>query len=74
MGLDMYAYRTWTRIPQVDFDPPDDCERIAYWRKHPNLHGWMHLRYRNRGGDNAEFNCAPLRLDAGDLDDLERDA
>ena len=70
MGLDMYAYRTRKQIPPVDFDEPDDAEQIAYWRKHPNLHGWMHKLYKANDGE-REFNCVPVQLLAADLDALE---
>jgi hypothetical protein len=44
MGLDMYAYS----VPEADVvddfaykkDSPN-VKRIAYWRKHHDLHGWM---------------------------------
>lgn len=70
MGLDMYAYKTSAQIADTDFDAPDHCEEIAYWRKHPKLHGWMEALYRRKGGA-AEFNCVPVKLDEADLDALE---
>lgn len=58
---------------------------IAYWRKHPNLQGWMQqrwLRKLNIPTDASDqfiedripgpFNCVELELTAEDLDDLER--
>ncbi len=71
MGLDMYAYRTRAQIAQVDFEEPDQTEQIAYWRKHPNLHGWMDDLYEAKGGEQV-FNCVPVQLVAADLDALER--
>jgi hypothetical protein len=71
MGLDMYAFATDAAIPPVDFKAPDDQSELHYWRKHPNLHGWMRNLYRDKGGDDADFNCVPVRLDASDLDALE---
>lgn len=73
MGLDMYALITKTH-PQtaVDFKVEDAVE-LHYWRKHPNLHGWMKQLYRDKGGTDAEFNCAKLLLTEGDLDHLEAD-
>ena len=50
MGLDMYAYSTQQVIPPVDFEMPEDAQQIAQWRKHPNLHGWMHTLYLHEGG------------------------
>jgi hypothetical protein len=71
MGLDMYAFTTAEDIDAVDFNEPSDCAELFYWRKHPNLHGWMEELYRDKGGD-AEFNCVGVRLDADDLDALEK--
>jgi hypothetical protein len=49
---------------------------IAYWRKHPNLHGWMAQlwlgRENNELRDAGNFNGIELELTAEDLDDLER--
>ena len=72
MGLDMYAHITRQQIPAVDFDQPADSAQIYYWRKHPNLHGWMERLYREKGGECEDFNLAPLRLDEADLDALEQ--
>lgn len=71
MGLDMYAYRTKQPIPPVDFDEPEEMERIAYWRKHPNLHGWMAQLYDRKGGTDADFNVVPVELTLEDLAELE---
>jgi hypothetical protein len=73
MGLDMYAYVTSEKIPAVDFDKPKDSAQLCYWRKHPNLHGWMHALYQKKGGEDDGFNIAPVRLDETDIDALERD-
>jgi hypothetical protein len=75
MGLDMYAYAVKHDIKPVDDAGPKDAEReeLAYWRKHPNLHGWMEQRYRTRDGKDEAFNCAYLRLWPEDIDDLEKD-
>lgn len=81
MGLDMYAYAV---------DKQGQREDLHYWRKHPNLHGWMERKWESRGcpvpanGDPQQldtlftkdrpiFNCIPLELKAGDLDELEQD-
>ncbi len=70
MGLDMYAFSTDCDVPAVDFKPPEDKTELHYWRKHPNLHGWMESLYRSKGGG-GEFNCVPVRLEETDLDALE---
>ena len=73
MGLDQYAYSVDPRLVEgsVDFDVPDGSARqIAYWRKHPDLQGWMQELYLAKGGQ-QEFNCVNVRLEPEDLDALE---
>lgn len=75
MGLDMYAFKTkYQPEAEVDFNVPEEAERseIFYWRKHPNLHGWMESLYEKKGGQ-EEFNCVNVQLTLSDLDALERD-
>ena len=48
----------------------DDTIELAYWRKHPNLQGWMQELYYEKGGE-GEFNCVDVELTLGDLDALE---
>ena len=70
MGLDMYAYMTTeTPAQPVDFKVTD-ASQFFYWRKHPDLHGWMEDLYREKGGQ-EQFNCVPVQLTAEDLDRLE---
>lgn len=75
MGLDMYAF-TSTKKPEkpVDFREAD-ADELFYWRKHPDLHGWMFALYKSKGGekDADGFNCTAVELTADDLDKLERD-
>lgn len=67
MGLDQFAYRV-----KASTQAPSNAEKeeICYWRKHPNLHGWMEQLYINRGGKES-FNCIPLQLFDDDLDNLK---
>ena len=72
MGLDQYAFA---------IDDDGEKEELAYWRKHPNLQGWMEDLWESKGRpglteDNSgnmlgDFNCIPLELTHDDLDDLE---
>ena len=48
-------------------------EEVAYWRKHPDLHGWMENLYREKGGREKSFNGDPVVLTLADLDRLEDD-
>lgn len=75
MGLDMFAYTMDAAPPEpVDFPEPDEKPtELFYWRKHPDLHGWMQRLYRDKGGTDPLFNTAPLVLSATDIDQLERD-
>ena len=85
MGLDMYAYVAARAGQQRDYyegaewnDTAKDYvntkvnkpREIAYWRKHPNLHGWMHKLW-NEKGHAGDFNGDELELTAEDLDRLE---
>lgn len=73
MGLDMYACTTRTKpTSPVDFDAADTAE-FHYWRKHPDLHGWMEDLYRRKGGRAESFNCVAVALTAADLHRLEAD-
>ena len=88
MGLDMYAYvgRKGQRDEYYDQygedNIPEDQKvtkpvEIAYWRKHPSLHGWMEQLWIQKGrpGQHAtypEFNGVELELTWNDVDDLER--
>jgi hypothetical protein len=91
MGLDMYAYvaakegqqREFYESAEFDDDAKDFVNKtveqpreIAYWRKHPNLHGWMEQLWKSRNGGNgnsATFNGIELELTWEDLEVLELD-
>jgi hypothetical protein len=93
MGLDMYAYAAAREGQQKEFwhDGEFDPEtgdyvnakvtkpiEIAYWRKHPNLHGWMEELWRSKGSprdsdDEETFNGIELELTWEDIDMLEED-
>lgn len=75
MGLDMYAYKTKAKPEtETDFSTINFNEQeIHYWRKHPNLHGWMENLYYNKGGERDSFNCVPVELTLDDLKALYED-
>ena len=98
MGLDMYAYVATREGQQREYYDGAEWDEttkdlvntkvnkpreIAYWRKHPNLHGWMQrlwVRKTNEAGivdDNpdraGEFNGVELELTWEDLEQLEQD-
>ena len=51
----------------------EEASELHYWRKHPNLHGWMQKLYYEKGGKDEIFNCVPVALTGQDLDRLEAD-
>ena len=91
MGLDLYAYVAAKANQERDFydtavydenikayaNPTVLKPReIAYWRKHPNLQGWMDQLWRRKGCESDvpgdSFNGVELELTWEDLDELER--
>jgi hypothetical protein len=85
MGLDMYAYVAAKEGQQREYyegcgfidgkytNPNVTQPReIAYWRKHPNLHGWMKKVWESRG-NSGSFNGDELELTYKDLEVLELD-
>lgn len=44
-----------------------------YWRKFNALHGWMQELYLKKGGTDPDFNTNSVRLEAADIDQLEKD-
>jgi hypothetical protein len=75
MGLDMYALSTKAKPEtDVDFSTKNfEQDELHYWRKHPNLHGWMQNLYDMKGGASDSFNGDCVVLDIEDLDNLEQD-
>lgn len=77
MGLDQYAYAA------AKAESWDNSRELAYWRKHPNLHGWMEARWLEKlsaQGIKPEdsqwgstFNGVELELTLEDLEALEQD-
>ena len=93
MGLDMYAYTAsragqkdeWWADAKLDPDLGDFVNsgvsrpvEIAYWRKHPHLHGWMEQLWHSRQPPGLQhsdqiFNGIELELFREDIDRLEQD-
>jgi len=94
MGLDMYAYVAAKAGQDKEYWDSCEFDKetgeytnsnvtkpfeIAYWRKHPNLHGWMERLWYHRcreSGQNIDedsFNGIELELTREDLDNLEHD-
>ena len=93
MGLDMYAYVATRAGQQRDFYESAEFDQdsrefvnkvvskpqeLAYWRKHPNLHGWMEQLWHSRRQPGLQhpdqvFNGIELELTYEDLEVLELD-
>jgi len=88
MGLDMYAYVAakagqqdefwegagWDEKLKESVNPKVTKPReLAYWRKHPNLHGWMERLAESKGMNYNSFNGVELELTWDDIDKLEQD-
>ncbi len=91
MGLDQYAYmgrkgqreQYWEEYDlEADKKTVTKPEEIAYWRKHPNLQGWMEQLWERKlaqadktappsDGWGSSFNGVELELTWDDLDELE---
>jgi hypothetical protein len=85
MGLDMYAYAA-TNDKQYseywengEYDPDtkdyvnptvSKPKELAYWRKHPNLHGWFCREWESQG-NTGDFNGDQLEIDWDMLERLE---
>lgn len=84
MGLDQYAYIA--SKAGTDYDD-NSRQEISYWRKHPNLQGWMEKLWLEKlyvpkvDSDQfienmyppTEFNGVELELTWEDIDRLEKD-
>ena len=100
MGLDQYAYVAAKASQRDEFYESSAWDEsakdfvnttvtkpheIAYWRKHPNLHGWMERLWHKKldlgydpnaefrdDEDPGDFNGVELELTSQDLDELEQ--
>ena len=67
MGLDQNAFSV---------DAKGQKQEITYWRKHPNLQGWMEQLWIKKGrpgatDDDTVFNCKDVELTIEDIEALE---
>jgi hypothetical protein len=76
MGLDMYAYAAARANQSQEFwqgaDSVEKPREIAYWRKHPALHGWFRREWESEG-NSGEFNGDELEITWDMLERLEYD-
>ena len=85
MGLDQCATarKGEPKIDEDGYKQWEDSYELAYWRKHPNLQGFMEELWIEKGKPNAngdfdetnpfgsDFNCVDLELGHYDLIKLE---
>ena len=87
MGLDMYAYAASRAGQYQEFwETAEAAEgttefvsatvtrprEIAYWRKHPGLHGWFKQEWESEG-NSGDFNGDELEITWAMLERLEYD-
>ena len=74
MGLDQYGVKS--KVSSDRFNT-ENHERFFYWRKNPDLHGWMEELWEQKNEDfvvnnpDVQFNTVYLELTDDDLNDLE---
>lgn len=78
MGLDQYAYSAAKSGKYDEYYNSDGTSKnkpkdLAYWRKHPNLQGWMEKLAEAKGLEYDSFNGVELELTWEDLEMLEQD-
>ena len=88
MGLDQYAYVAAQAAVQDEYYSAENYNKddsdptkigppreIAYWRKHPNLQGYMERLWIEKGrpGIAITFNGVELELTWEDIERLEQD-
>ena len=82
---EFYETAQWDPKTKEFSGPISKPVEIAYWRKHPNLHGWMEKLWLRKNGyaltddqqfiegkEAPSFNGIELELTWDDLDELER--
>jgi hypothetical protein len=86
MGLDQYAYVAARSNERSEFYESEgefingewvvpgkaEPRELAYWRKHPNLQGWMEKLAEKKGLKYDSFNGVELELTWEDIDELEK--
>ena len=83
----MYAYVAGRKGQQDEFNQTAELDattnefvsktvtkpvELAYWRKHPSLHGWMEKLAERKNLEYSSFNCVELELTWEDIDELEQ--
>lgn len=70
---EFYEKAEWDTKTNEWVGPVSKPIELAYWRKHPSLHGWMEELWRKKNPeDMSTFNGIELELTWQDIDDLEK--
>ena len=75
MGLDMYldgeifftTLEDHKRQVEAGYETPNHILELGYWRKHPDLHGFIVETFNNGIDD-----CKPIQLEVDDIDKIIR--
>lgn len=71
MGLDQFLFKTKATLAEIE-SKEISKEEIAYWRKHPNLQGFMQSIFLEKNEEyEREFNTDNVYLTEEDLDRWE---
>lgn len=76
-NIDEFTNLSQTKLaePAMIVDGPNISNPVvefAYWRKHPNLQGWMEKLYLSKSsGVPGQFNCQPIEITLTDIEQLE---
>ena len=70
---EFYEKAQWNEDTKEFDSPVSKPIELAYWRKHPSLHGWMEQLWQKKNPEDiSTFNGIELELTWEDIDDLER--
>ena len=69
---EFYEKADWDEKTNELIGPVSRPVEIAYWRKHPSLHGWMEQLAERKNLEYRSFNGVELELTWEDIDELEQ--
>jgi len=69
---EFYEKANWDEKTNELVGPVSRPVEIAYWRKHPSLHGWMEKLAERKNVKYNSFNGVELELTWEDIDELEQ--
>ncbi len=69
---EFYEKAVWNENTKEFDSPVSKPVELAYWRKHPSLHGWMEQLAERKNLEYSSFNGVELELTWEDIDGLEQ--